>query len=105
MAAVASYSGTLLQEQTQERALTCGQWAMLHQAGTTEPDGHIRLRLGNSRDASLLEEALQNSHIQVGDQTAILSIANPSLMNLPGRISGDQDGVPLPAGAGVPCRK
>jgi hypothetical protein len=97
MAAVAQKLGVILQERSAGQELSIGQWAMLCHPGTEEANGRIRLRLGNAEDARVLEDAIQNSPVRIGEQLAVLSVSNPLLSAIPGLSEGDRRGAPLPA--------
>ena len=83
LAAVALRIQARLEEQSLDKDLKVGEWAIVKEPGTDDASGRIRFRLGNAGDARRIEKAIHSSPIPIGGDMVTIQVSNPILDKLP----------------------
>ena len=84
IAAVAIEIQANLREVTDQVTLQIGDFVLLNKPGTHDPNGTIRIRLGNIQDAKRLESKIQGCIVVINGRRAHVQVTNPILLNTPG---------------------
>ena len=84
IAAVAIEIQANLREVTDQVTLQIGDFVLLNKPGTHDPNGTVRIRLGNIQDAKRLENKIQGCIVVINGRRAHVQVTNPILLNTPG---------------------
>ena len=80
MVAIAQQMGTAFREVDEPLPQAIGEWIMLTDLGTDDPNGTVKIRLGCVDDAKLLEQNIQGCIVVIGGRRVCVQVSNPVLL-------------------------